>query len=97
MRVTPCDLGVARLARRRRVAKKDGDVVLVHVRRPEPRGKDMTEVMEVETADPSLFDRPLETDHQLAALPPRARRVKDQLVVGRVLPQASENSKRPSG
>ena len=63
VRVTPRDLGVARLARRGRVAQQIGDVVLVNIRRPEPCGEGVPEIVKVEIADPSLFDRSLETDH----------------------------------
>lgn len=87
MRVAARDLGVARLARRRRVAQQVGDVVLVHVRRPEPRGEGVPEVVEVEIANPGLLHCPLEADHQLASLPPRTLRVEDQFIVGCVLPR----------
>ncbi|HYY56655.1 MAG TPA: hypothetical protein VE842_04935 [Pyrinomonadaceae bacterium] len=49
----------------------------------------------MEIAESGSFDRSFKTDHQLTALPSCALRVKDKLVVGRVLPQALEDFKRP--
>lgn len=95
MRVAARDLGVTGLARRGRVPQEVGDVVLVDVRRPEPCGEGVPQIMEAEIGDPGLFDRPFKTDHQLTTLSARALRVKDKLIVGRVLPQALQDFERP--
>lgn len=98
MGVAARDLGVARLARRGRVAQKVSDVVLVYVRRPESLGEGVPKVVEVEIVDSRLLDRPLEADHQLPVPPPRPRRIEDQLVVvGRVLTQTLEDCERQLG
>ena len=51
VRVDARDLRVARLARRGRVTQEVGDIVLVYVRRPEPRSEGVPEVVEVEVAE----------------------------------------------
>jgi hypothetical protein len=51
----------------------------VDIRLPEPRCEGVPQVVEVEIADPGLFDRPFKTDHQLTALPPGAVRIKYKL------------------
>jgi hypothetical protein len=44
VRVAARDLGVARLARRGRMAQQVCDVILMNIRRPEPRGKGVPEI-----------------------------------------------------
>ncbi len=97
MRVAARDFGIARLAQRGRMTQKIGDVVFMYVRRPEPCGEGVPEVVEVEITDSGLFDCPFETGHQLTALPSRSLGVKDKLVIDCVLPQVLEDFECPSG
>src|SRR5205085_10887331 len=90
VRVPARDFRVACIKRRSRMAQEVGDVVFVHVRCPKPCGEGVPEIVEVKICESGSFNRSLETDHQLAALPPSALWVENKFVVGCVLPQELE-------
>jgi hypothetical protein len=66
------------------VAEQVGYIIGMDIRRPETGGECVPQVVEMEIADPSLFDGLFKTDYQLTASSSRPLRVEDALVRGRV-------------
>ena len=76
------------------MAQKVCDVVRVNVCRAQARRKRPTEIVKVKVVQSRILDGSLKAVEQLPALSACSLWVKDQLIIGSVLPEAAENALR---